>query len=191
MAVITMAVWALGVLAVILAFVAIGLYPKHELPDAGADTQDPLEWLPPELHYARVAAVEKDMSCLVDLHEHGRVRVHGRPDQVYQLHNGLYVPLEFKNRKSPRVQKTDSDQLSLQAWMLRRNGYQTAPFGVVIFRSWHTGKRRPVVVPLAGDLYSFSLIERYFGISNGSIAPVKAEDQRCNSCGHAQECGAM
>lgn len=191
MSLVSMAVWALGILAVILVLIAIRLYPKSDNSGAGSVTENPLEWLPPELHHARVAAVEKDMDCQVEIQGHGRVRVHGRPDQVYQLPNGLYVPLELKNRNSPHVQKTDADQLTLQAWMLRKNGYQTAAFGVVVFRSWDTGKRRPVIVQLGGDVYSHSLIERYFGITSGMIAPSKANDRRCNSCGHAQKCSTL
>lgn len=191
MSVASMLVWVLGVLAVILVLVAIRLYEGKDTDQDEAVTENPLEWLPPELHYSQIVAVERDMNCRIELAGYGRVRVNGRPDQVYRLPNGLCVPLELKNRNSPQVHKTDADQLSLQAWMLRRNGYETANFGVVVFRSWQTGKRRSLIVPLAGDLYCVSLIDRYLGLTNGAVAPVKANDRRCDSCGHAEKCGAM
>lgn len=190
MSILTMLVWVLAVVAVVLGLAAVRLYVKKDFPENEAQAPNPLAWLPPELHYARILAVEEDMHCRVEVPGYGFIRIFGRPDQVYQLPNGLCVPLEFKNRNRPRPEKTDADQLTLQAWMLRRHGYQTAPFGVVVFRLWGTEKRHAVVVPLAGDVYALYLLQRYLDISTGAAAPTKANDGRCDACGHAGVCHA-
>lgn len=166
--------------------VVAAIYRYREPPPSTEPWVDPTLWLPPELYHARIVAVESDMSAVMELPEHGRVRLFGRPDQVYRLPNGLCVPLEYKTRDRATVRSTDSDQLALQAWMLRRNGHATAPFGFVVSQSNGSSQRTPIIVPLAGDEYAQYLVSRYLDIRAGTVTPNRADDRRCDSCGHHQ-----
>jgi hypothetical protein len=81
------------------------------------------DWLPIELKTAKLVNVEEDL--IVD----EPFPVIGRPDQVYRLKNGLHVPLELKNRDQYRIYDTDVAEISLRAWLLRKNGKKTASYG--------------------------------------------------------------
>lgn len=144
-------------------------------------TQD---WLPDELKAGRVVLVEKNL--LAD----DPYPVVGRPDQVYRLDSGLHVPLENKNRDEHRVYETDIAQLSLQAWLLRRNGMPTAPFGFVAINSRRTGQRKALRVELRDDAYCERLIARYLALIDGRLHPRRSRGRKCDTCGHRRACHA-
>lgn len=141
------------------------------------------DWLPDELKDAKVAQVEKNLRA--DFPSHF---ITGRPDQVYRLPSGLHVPLENKNRDGHQVFETDTAQLSLQAYLLRLNGLQTAPFGYVAINSRRDGLRRAMRVDLRDDAYCERLIARYFDLIDGRAAPRKSRGRKCSTCGHRQPC---
>jgi CRISPR-associated exonuclease Cas4 len=140
------------------------------------------DWLPDELKAGRVAQVERNLRA-----DHP-YRVIGRPDQVYRLPDGLHVPLENKNRDAHRVYETDIAQLSLQGWLLRRNGLPTAAFGYAVINSRTTRKRRAIRVELRDDAYCEQLIARYLAIIEGRAQARKSRGPKCKSCGHAGAC---
>lgn len=142
-------------------------------------------WLPPELATAKVAQVERTLFV------HAPFRVVGRPDQVYRLPDGLHVPVECKNRDAHRVYETDVAQLSLQAWMLRLNGYATADFAFVAVNSRGTGRRKAIKVQLRDDAYCEWLIRRYIDVTQYRVQPRQSRGGKCNSCGYRALCFSL
>lgn len=142
-------------------------------------------WLPPELALGKVTQVERNLFINTPF------AIVGRPDQVYQLPGGLHVPLEYKNRNVRRVYETDIAQLSLQAWLLRLNGFETAPFGFVAIRNRKTNERRALRVELRDDAYCEQLVARYIDITKGRAKASKNRGNKCNTCGHRSECFSL
>ena len=139
-------------------------------------------WLPSELAVGKVAQVERNLFI------NAPFPIVGRPDQVYRLPDGLHVPLENKNRDAHRVYETDIAQLSLQGWLLRRNGLPTAAFGYAVINSRTTRKRKAIRVELRDDAYCEQLIARYLAIIEGRAQARKSSGPKCKSCGHAGAC---
>ena len=139
-------------------------------------------WLPSELAAGKVAQVERNL--FVDT----PFPVVGRPDQVYRLPDGLHVPLENKNRDAHRVYETDIAQLSLQAWLLRLNGLETAPFGFVVINNRKTRERRAIRVELRDDAYCEQLVARYIDITERGAKARRSRGGKCKSCGHVSVC---
>lgn len=142
-------------------------------------TQD---WLPDDLKAGRVVMVEKTLWVASPF------AVVGRPDQVYRLLDGFHVPVENKNRDVHRVYETDIAQLSLQAWLLRRQGRPTAPYGYVAINSRQTGKRQAIRVDLGDDAYCERLITRYLDIIEGRAQARNSRGAKCRTCGHLSTC---
>ena len=140
------------------------------------------DWLPPELETASVVMVEKQMAC------EAPYPVVGRFDQVYKTGDGLHVPVEGKNRDTHRVFQTDVAQLSLQAWLLRRNGYMTAPYGFVAVNSRVSGGRKAIKVDLLGELECEKMVTRFLAVRYGKTRPIKSLGPKCRSCGHKARC---
>jgi CRISPR-associated exonuclease Cas4 len=139
-------------------------------------------WLPAELRQGEMVGVEKSLMATTPF------LVTGRPDRVYRLASGAHTPLDFKNRDTTRLFESDRAQLSLQAWLLRRNSKPTAPHGYLVVRLRKTGKTSALKVDLGDDAYCERLIRRYLALREGSVKPVKAKDARCNTCGHKGDC---
>lgn len=139
-------------------------------------------WLPAELRRGKMVGVEKS------LHAEAPFPVTGRLDRVYQLANGLHTPMEFKNRDTTRLHDSDLAQLSLQSWLLRRNGHKTASFGYLVVRERKTGRKKALKVNLRDDAYCDQLIRRYLEVQSGMEKPRKVRDGRCKSCGHYGVC---
>jgi CRISPR/Cas system-associated exonuclease Cas4 (RecB family) len=139
-------------------------------------------WLPSELRNGKLIAIEKS------LHTDVPYPVTGRFDRVYQLASGQHAPLEYKNRDITRLFESDRAQLSLQAWVLRRNGKPTAPFGFLVVRERKTGQKKAVKVDLGDDAYCERLIRRHIEVRSGRAKPNRARDGRCKACGHRDVC---
>jgi hypothetical protein len=139
-------------------------------------------WLPPELAGAKLVMVETNL----------RVRapypVSGRPDRIYQLPDGLCVPLEEKNRDKAEYFPSDVAQLSLQAWLLRQKGIPTATFGYVMVQLRRSGERKCLCVSLWSDARCEKAIALYIDLIAGRRKPMKNVGRRCNTCGHRPVC---
>lgn len=142
-------------------------------------------WLPPELAAGKVAHVERNIFI------NAPFPVVGRPDQVFRLSGGLHVPLENKSRDAHRIYETDIAQLSLQAWLLRLNGLDTAPFGFVAINNRKTRVRRALRVELRDDAYCEQLVARYIEITEHRTKARKSRGRKCNSCGHRTKCFSL
>jgi len=141
-------------------------------------------WLPEDLKGATLVLVEKNLITDVP------VPVVGRPDQVYRLHSGHHVPVENKNRDSYRVYGTDIAQLSLQAWLLRKTGRITAPYGYVVVNSRITRTRKCIRVNLYSETTCLHIIQRYLDVIDGAVTARKSIGVKCKNCGHKAECHA-
>ena len=133
-------------------------------------------WLPSELAAGKVAQVERNL--FVDT----PFPVVGRPDQVYRLPDGLHVPLENKNRDAHRVYETDIAQLSLQAWLLRLNGLETAPLA-----SWPSTTGKPAsAAPSAWNCATTPIASSWWpGTSTSPSAAPKPAEAGAGSATHA------
>jgi CRISPR-associated exonuclease Cas4 len=123
-----------------------------------------------------------------DLKQAKLVMIVGRPDQVYRQSDGQHVPLEYKNRTLQRPYDTDIAQLSLQAWLLRKNGMATAAHGYVTIDSPRSGARTNHQVALLNDEQCEALIQRYLDVISNKTIPKKAFGPKCRSCGHVRIC---
>lgn len=140
------------------------------------------DWRPRELKQGELMMIEQDLRTRYPY------PVIGRPDQVYRLTNGLHVPVESKNRNHFTIHETDVAQLSLQAWLLRRNGLPTTSRGYLVINNRRTGKRRVLAVSLLNDAACERLIRRYLDVISKRIIPVKNYGRQCQSCGHSGIC---
>ena len=136
------------------------------------------DWLPDDLKAGKLVRVEEDLTA--DEPE----PVIGRPDQVYRLATGLHVPVELKNRDSFAVYVTDIAEISLRAWLLRKNGMPTAGHGYVVINNRKTSKREAQSVELENDAFCERLIHRYIDLVTGRAKPRMAHQGKCKSCGH-------
>ena len=140
------------------------------------------DWLPEDLKAGKLVNVEEDLTT------DEPYPVIGRPDQVYRLATGLHVPVELKNRDSYTVYDTDIAEVSLRAWLLRKNGRATAAHGYVAINNRKTGKREAQRVELGDDAFCEQLIRRYIEVTMGHATPRMAHRGKCKSCGHRSRC---
>ncbi len=140
------------------------------------------QWLPTDLRNGKLIGAE--VGLLADV----GVTVSGRLDRVYLLASGEYIPLEYKNRDTTRLYKSDMAQLSLQSWLLRRNGKQTAKHAYLVVRERGSGKKKAVKVEIGDDAFCEKIIKRYLDLRMGLVQPIRIRDQRCKSCGHHDIC---
>lgn len=135
-----------------------------------------------------VIADNENIGATISVADFGEVYLGGRPDMVWSTAEGLLVPVEFRSRRSLDIRQSDVDQLSLQAWVLRLNGHQTAEIGVLVFdkRSLFGHSSRPVY--LLSDEACDTLVRRYLEILHGRRSSSKAADHRCRTCAHIRDC---
>lgn len=139
-------------------------------------------WLPAELRAGTLLGSE------VNFHADVPFPVTGRLDRVYQLRNGQHTPVEYKNREAARLHDSDRAQLSLQAWLLRRNGKATSPFGYLVVRERKSGRKKSLKVELMDDAACERMIWRHIEVKEGRASPQRVRDARCKSCGHNSVC---
>lgn len=142
-------------------------------------------WKPEDLKSGRIVLVEKN------LFTQWPFPVVGRPDQVYRLPDGTHIPVENKNRDSYRIYDTDIAQLSLQAWLMRRNSLPTAGHGYVVINNRKTGKRKALRVELLDDQNCEQMISRYILVISGKDTPRKNKGRKCRTCGHLAVCNLL
>lgn len=168
-----------ALVAVIIALLvaAWGVY-KSTKPDATAD------WQPHELMTAELMHIEQDLAGTLSTGHH----LYGRPDRVYKTKSGQHIPVEYKTRMRQTVYPSDVAQLSLQAWLLGKNGYKPAQHGYVVVDTPKGREAHPV--RLLGPEKSESLVARYLDILDGKTTPRATPGRKCESCGHASRCRA-
>lgn len=166
----------IAVLALILAGAIVLIWGWMVWPGLSQD------WLPDELKAGKLVRVEEDL--VTD----EPYPVIGRPDQVYRLADGMHTPVELKTRAKHVVYSTDVAEISLRAWLLRRNNISTAGHGYVVINSTESGIRKAIRVELGDDAFCERLIARYIGLIAGDAAPRKSRGAKCNTCGHYSRC---
>jgi len=140
-------------------------------------------WVPLALMGTRLLMVEKT------LHSNDAFAVAGKPDRVYQKRNGTTIPLEYKTRNRIEIRETDIAQLSLQSWLLGKNGLQPAGHGFLAIRLRRNGKTVARRIALRPAGWCESLIQRFDALMSGQVAPEKTRDKwKCKSCGHRGRC---
>jgi CRISPR-associated exonuclease Cas4 len=140
-------------------------------------------WLPPELKNAKPSFVEHELLASFEGEE-----IVGRLDRAYQLSDGRWSPMEFKTRNYYKVFETDIAELSLQAWMLREQGFKTSAHGYVVIQHNETRQRRAFSVDLwSNDRCEMQILRRRQLMIKATV-PVKTKDRRCMSCGHQIIC---
>jgi hypothetical protein len=94
------------------------------------------------------------------------VPLHGRVDQVFELEDGRWLPLDTKVRERVAVYPSDIVQLSVYALILKYKGHRVCPFGVLRFP---IEDAEPIFVPV--KLYSetriVELYQQYISIQQG------------------------
>jgi CRISPR/Cas system-associated exonuclease Cas4 (RecB family) len=115
-------------------------------------------------------------------------RVSGRPDRIYRLPNRLHFPLEFKTRDHYRIYETDVAQLSLQAWLLRENGYPTVSYGYLVIKNRKTHNKKTIKVSLQNTTYCNQLMQRHLDLIEHRQTPRKSYGLKCEKCGHKPLC---
>jgi len=140
------------------------------------------QWMPDELKGLQLVNIEKNIFVS------SPYPLAGRPDQVFFSPEFGHVPLEYKNRDNFSVYNTDIAQLSLQAWLLRISGRNTAGFGYVVINSRKMKERKTLRVDLYDDRKCEQIIERGIGIIEDRKIPRKSIGNKCNTCGHVTRC---
>ncbi|MBS2132326.1 hypothetical protein KEX41_29535 (plasmid) [Burkholderia thailandensis] len=112
---------------------------------------------------------------------------HGRLDRAYAF-GGLHFPVEYKTHTRDVAYATDIAELSLQAELLRQNGYATAPYAFVVNQA--RGARRPQWIRV--DLWDRKAIEQLFvrhrELSRPDAISIPSRGAKCRSCGQASNC---
>lgn len=139
-------------------------------------------WENLELRTSDLVHIERD---LVGALEDG-TWLYGRPDRVYRTKQGKHIPVEYKTRKKPVVYRSDVAQLSLQAWLLHKNGYAPAEHGYVVAET--PNGRHAMQIKLYGPRQCEELIRRYQAVISGNERPKAERGKRCAGCGHLQRC---
>lgn len=152
------------------------------------DSQNENHWLPNELKAGKLVMVEQDSTAHSSFNDN---LISGRFDRVYEVVVGgvkYLVPADLKNRDNTRVFETDIAEVSLQAWMLRRNGHKTLKHGYIFIKNRIDGSIYPKRVALFDDDRCFQMISRYFNLVSHRVEPKKANSAKCTGCSHAKRC---
>jgi hypothetical protein len=149
---------------------------------AGTMEQD---WLPPELHGAKLAYSEpRPMRILRP------VPVVAKVDRAYRHPEGDLSVVEFKTRPRHVVYPSDVLELSQQRLVLERSGRgKVRPVGFVVTELRGSGDRRTHRVRLLEQDDAVKAARRYKGIIEGTVMPRKTDNVRfCAKCAFVQEC---
>lgn len=142
-----------------------------------------LDWLPRELHDAKLVWSEKAFRC------HEPVRIAVRIDRAYRLRDGSLVLIEFKRRAHLRVRLADVAELSAQRYVLNQAGHVVSQraYVAVILPDGTRSRAMPVEVEDAQQVERrvarlLALRER-LAPPSGPLHPAA-----CASCGHRGAC---
>ncbi len=117
--------------------------------------------------------------------------LNGIPDQVWQLPNGMLVPIDTKTRKSMKTNEYDRIQLTGYAYLLKHHPdtkhLPIAPYGYIRF-PMQLGDQYRKVQLLKKNAYE-ECVDRYTLLSAGKIQPRKPQNTKfCVGCGHQDTC---
>ena len=142
-------------------------------------------WCPELLLNAQLVYAEKDFSVKLKCEFKGRIT--GRPDQVFRLKNGQHIPVEYKTRMHFQIYNTDIAQLSFYAFLLRRNGLETASYGYTVIENRLTRERNTLKVELWNDDWVIKTLMRYEALAKGAT-PSFSFTPKCLGCVHKERC---
>lgn len=140
--------------------------------------------LPSSLADAKLIFVEHDFSTVL---ENAGVQFVGRPDRVYQDADGTCHPVQIKSGDNARVYQGHRIQLSLEAFLLRRNGYKTGAAYVSFVECgvWEA-------VHLFDDARCVELILDRARLPNLEWPPLPIEQKaKCVKCEHRTRCDSV
>ncbi len=110
----------------------------------------------------------------------------GRPDRVYRTKDGLHHPLDIKTG-APNVYFGHKQEVSLQAFLLRKNGYPTGNLGFLSFPN--AGKTESF--RLFGDDKCLAWIREKLELPFRGDAPEKIQNaNKCAKCGQQERCAS-
>lgn len=142
-------------------------------------------WLPAHMHAATELPREKSISAIINGDE-----IVGRMDRHWRMPNGDIVVADYKTRSHHRVYDTDRLQLSIEAAILRRNGFHVSDTGGVIINAnnntrWHDA-------PLLSDKESVAEISAYKALLSGQMQGRRPrQKKKCLLCAHKAACDQM
>lgn len=142
-----------------------------------------LDWLPTELHDAKLVWSEQEFRC------HRPVRVAVRIDRAYRAPAGELVLIEFKCRAQRRIQLSDVVELSVQRHVLLQAGHLVSrrAYVVVVLPDGARSRAAPVELLDAEQVLRHAdrlvaLRERR-AYPSGPLSPTI-----CANCGHRDVC---
>jgi len=145
-----------------------------------------LDWLPTELHDAKLLWSEKVFRC------HEPLNMAARIDRAYRAPDGGLFLIEFKRRVQRRVRFSDVVELSVQRYVLQQAGHVVSPRAYVVVVLPEGTRTRAVPV----ELEDAQQVERRAGrlvalreartTPNGPVHPAA-----CASCGHRSVCSII
>lgn len=145
----------------------------------GAD----LDWLPAELHEAKLVWSEKAFRC------HQPVRLAVRIDRAYRLPDGELILIEFKRRTQRRIQPSDVVELSVQRYALEQAGHVVSPRAYVVVVLPEGTRSRAVPVELEGAQQVERRASRLVALREKRIIPNgPVHPAACAGCGHRCAC---
>lgn len=105
---------------------------------------------------------ERDIRCLHP------IALHGKPDQLFRTKDGLYVLVDTKKRDQCRVFTCDQVQLSVYAFILRRQGHIIHPDGFIRI-PFDDGRVAFLPVKLLSDETILKLHKQFLDIKSGRL----------------------
>jgi CRISPR/Cas system-associated exonuclease Cas4 (RecB family) len=109
----------------------------------------------------------------------------GKPDVVWEAHDGILIVGDYKSRKNHKVYQSEVIQLSVYKLLVEKTQNRpVADYGFIHFKNRHMVK-----VNLMKEKEIIALHHRYWSIKDGRIKPCMAETPNyCRYCSHNEKC---
>ncbi len=142
-----------------------------------------LDWLPTELHDAKLVWSEKTFRSDEPL------RVAVRIDRAYRAPGGEVFLIEFKRRTQRRIQLADVVELSVQRYVLRLAGHVVNRRAYVVIILPDGTRSRAMSVDLEDTQQVERRAARVVGLLERRLSPSgPMHPAVCTSCGHRNAC---
>lgn len=142
-----------------------------------------LDWLPTELHDAKLVWSEKTFRSDEAL------RVAVRIDRAYRKPDGELFLIEFKRRAQRRIQLADVVELSVQRYVLRLAGHVVNRRACVVIILPDGTRSRAMSVDLEDTQQVERRAARVVGLLERRLSPSgPMHPAVCSSCGHRSAC---
>lgn len=142
-----------------------------------------LDWLPTELHDAKLVWSEKTFRSDEPL------RVAVRIDRAYREPDGELFLIEFKRRAQRRIQLDDVVELSVQRYVLRLAGHAVNRRAYVVIILPDGTRSRAMSVDLENTQQVERRAARVMGLLEQRLSPSgPMHPAVCTSCGHRNAC---